>query len=372
MNFTISTAQFNKYLNTLSRFISSNSPLVELNGIYLEALENELVMIASDSDISIITVLEKNDEKLNLNIKSQGTALLNAKMLLSIVSKLPAYETEVDVVDGTLTKISSGSATFDISGMDPLSYPTLAFSNTEKSFKLSHNTFSSFMRSVSFAVSSDETRPALTGINLKAENKKLNCVATDSFRLAAKTIELEDDIKFNIIIPARQLDKIYGASEENDVEVFLDNQTATFKFENQTISSRLIDNDYPDISHLLKSEFKYELLVDASELASVVDRASILRYDGKDVVKINILEDKILISAGNEKIGTLKEEMNIISYNGQNLCITSSAKHLLDAIRALNTKQVKLRFNGELSPIILTNPEDDSLLMFVTPFKNAD
>ena len=40
------------------------------------------------------------------------------------------------------------------------------------------------IRQTVFAVSTSETRPILTGVNLKVENDELTCIATDSHRLA--------------------------------------------------------------------------------------------------------------------------------------------------------------------------------------------
>ena len=129
MNFKISKRVFYSALNTVSRAISSNSPLPALSGIKIEVNQDSIVLTGSDSDISIQTTLKGSDEEINLIVKETGSIVIEAKYILEIVRKIDADEIELEIVDGSLTKISGMSAEFRINGMRALDYPAIDFTS---------------------------------------------------------------------------------------------------------------------------------------------------------------------------------------------------------------------------------------------------
>ena len=373
MNFTISTNQFLKTLMLVARAISSTTPLPSLAGILLNAEEKQLTLIASDSNISIRTILKNDDQNYQLSIAQEGSVVMNAHMLLAIIQKLNAPTVNFEIIDSSLVRISSGNTEYKINAMRAEEYPAISFDTEATPFTLPASLLCDIKESVAFSVSTDETRPALTGVNLHADGKTLRCAATDSFRLAAKTIPLDKELTFNIVIPAKYLDKVVASIEEiAEVSIALDKQKITFIFGNTTIAARLIDDAYPEISHLLPKSFQQELLINSRELQSGIDRTSILRFEGKNTVKLSISRNKLEMTALNQEIGSSREILEVKEYKGEDLTISCSGKFLADAVKVLRCPVVRLSFNGELRPIIITNPEDESLVLFVSPVRSYD
>ena len=136
MNFKISKKVFYSSLQTVSRAISSNSPIPSLTGIKIDVLEDSIVLTGSDSDISIQKILTANDEDINLVISETGSIVIEAKYILEIVRKIDADEIDLRIVDGSLTKISGNNAKFEINGVRAIDYPTLDFTKPSQQFEL--------------------------------------------------------------------------------------------------------------------------------------------------------------------------------------------------------------------------------------------
>ena len=371
MNFTISTSRLQKAINLVSRCISSTTPLPSLSGILLSAKDNELTLTASDSSISIRTVIDANDEKNQLTIEEEGKILINAHTLGQIIQKMPAAITSLEVIDGNLIEVQSGKAQVKINGMDPETYPLIAFDTNSPSFPLKAAVIQDIISSVAFSVSTDETRPALTGVNLKADGDQLHCAATDTHRLATKTMMIEGaDQHFDIVIPAKHLDKV-GASlnDSEDLEVSIDSQKITFSFDSTLIAARLIDDAFPTISHLLPNAYTQTMRISSRELSAAIDRASIFRSEGQNIIKLTMNGTTVDISALAREVGSSRETIDIIAYEGEPLTVSCSGKYLYDAVKALKVPEVLLCFNGAVRPIIIKDPDDDSLIMYVSPVR---
>ena len=126
MYFKVSKRTFLQALSTSARAISNYSPLPAFSGIKIEAEENQLILTGSDSDISIQTILKKSNE-CQLQINDMGAVVLESKYILEIIRKIDADVIEVEMIDGSLTKISGKSAEFKINGMNAQEYPKIDF-----------------------------------------------------------------------------------------------------------------------------------------------------------------------------------------------------------------------------------------------------
>ena len=100
----------------------------------------------------------------------------------------------------------------------------------------------------------------LTGVNFKFYDNKLECTATDSYRLAKKEITLENNLmnKYNIIIPTKNLNELIRAKilikavfykgcfteEDNNRHNSCSPSTdVLFTFKNMPVKMRIIDTD---------------------------------------------------------------------------------------------------------------------------------
>ena len=249
-------------------------------------------------------------------------------------------------------------------------YPSIDFTMPTKQFEIHADQLLKIITQTSFATSDKETRPVLTGVNFKADGPNLECVATDSFRLAKKTIKLDGDNHFNVTIPAKTLGEVAKTIDrDTTVLIAISDKKAQFWIDNTVIQTRLIDGLYPETSRLIPTEFMYELTLDARDILNAIDRASFIKSEGVSIIKLSASGKEILISSKSQEVGSSLEKLNAIHYKGNPLEISFSGRYVFDAVRVLNGTVVKIEFSGEMKPFIIRNAEDDSVLQLILPVR---
>ncbi|MCF0108736.1 MAG: DNA polymerase III subunit beta [Erysipelotrichaceae bacterium] len=370
MNFQIAKRAFYNALSIASRATSSNSPIPALSGIKIEAETSKLILTSSNEDISIQLTLDANDENNHLTIFSEGSIVIDSRYLIEIVRKIEDDDVKVEIMDGTLTRISGEYAEFNINGMRGNDYPNIDFRKPNQVIEIDADTLLKTIMQTSFATSDKETRPVLTGVNFKSMGSYVECVATDSYRLARKFINLEVPSNFNITIPAKSLNEVSKIIEHDTmIQLAVDANKAQFYLDNVLIQTRLIDGGYPETNRLIPTEFKYELTIDARKILNAMDRAAFIKNDGVHVIRLVAKEDDLEISSFSQEVGSSTENITASDHVGEGISISFSGKYVIDAIRSLAANKVTIRFSGEMKPFLITNPDDDSILQLVLPVR---
>lgn len=370
MNFKISKRIFYNALQTVSRAISPNSPLPALSGIKIEVEQESITLTGSDADTSICKTLNGQDEDLHLLVKETGSIILESRYILEIVRKIDAEDIEIEIIDGSLTRISGYQAEFKINGMRGNDYPAIDFSKPNVQFSMDPALLSKIITQTIFATSDKEIRPVLTGVNFKANGSHLECVATDSYRLAKKVVTIENEQNFNITIPSKSLSEVAKIlDEKEEVLIALNDKKIQFYVGDTIIQNRLIDGAYPETGRLIPTNFDYILNIESSSLLNAIDRASFIKNEGISIIKLSMDENEVIISSKSQEVGSCTETLYPHSYQGPHLDISFSGKYVYDAIRALGEDNVVISFSGEMKPFVIKSEKDDSILQLILPVR---
>lgn len=370
MDFRISKRYFFNALSVVGRAVSANSPLPALSGIKIDVFKDYLSLTASDSLVSIQKILRTTDSDVVLEINETGSIVLEAKFIIEIVRKIDSDEIHIEVIDGTLTKISGYNAEFNINGQKSIDFPMIDFNKPANRFNLSATNLQKIISQTAFAASDKETRPVLTGVNFKKDGNKIECVATDSYRLAKKVIELNEGENFNITIPTKALSEIAKSlDKDSNILVCISDKKIQFWVDSIVIQSRLIDGQYPETSRLIPQTFEHTLVVDSRDLLNAIDRASFIKSDGISIIKLSISNSELMISSRSQEVGYSKEKIVPIEYKGKPFEISFSGRYVFDAIRALSGAIVKIEFSGDMKPFVLSTGEDETVLQLVLPVR---
>lgn len=372
MKLTIKKQALYKILSSVGRAASTHSPLPILSGIYFELKNDSLTLIASNSNISIKETLVA-DEVNKLEVFEEGSVVLEARYILEAVRKLESELIDIEIIDGALTRISGNNAEYNINGSKADLYPSIDFNRPSNEFTIPGFTLSSIINQTAFVCSTSEDRPIFTGVNFKSDGNVLTCVATDSYRLAKKTVELNVVEDFNICVPASNLYEVSKSISENtDVVVAVSDKIVQFYVDSTLIQSRLIDGIFPDVNRLIPSDYGFELLVNTSELINAVDRSSFLKSEGYWTVKLEANSEGVMISSRSQEIGSSEEMITPLEYRGGTLKISFSGRYLIEALKSFRTDVVQLLFVGEMQAFVLKNPSDDSIVQLVLPVRTFD
>ncbi len=358
-------------LNKVSKAISTKNLIPILSGIKFELTKEGLTLTASDNDITIQNFIPVDE---NMNIEKEGSIIIQGKYILDIVRKLPDEFINIEVIDELKIIIYTENSEFNLNGINKSEYPNISLEESKKIIYVNSKHFRNIINQTSFATSNDESRAVLTGINFKIVGDILECNATDSYRLAKKTIKLEKvaDENYNFVIPSKnliELNKIldYG---DNDIEMHIFNNKILFKHDNLLFQSRLINGNYPNTANLWPTDSILTIVANLDELYNVIDRASILTSDKeKNIVTFEIKDDTLLVKSSSVEIGRVEEKMKIQNLNGEEIKISFSAKYMMEALRSFEDSDAELSFFGEIKPIIIRGKEDKTLEQLVLPIR---
>ena len=369
MKFIIKQEILLESLYNASRAISPRNLIPILTGIKFDLNEDGLYLSASDTDISIRCLIPINDIE---EVKEYGTIVIGGKYIVEIIKKLPNTNITIEVMDGNKMIVSTDNTEFNLNGINSNEFPNLDLTETKEPIILKANLIKKIISQTFFATSKNESRPLLTGINFRIDGNMMEVIATDSYRLAKKSILLDRELEegINIVIPGKnmlELDKIVLDDEEN-LELHIFENKVLFKYKNILFLSRLLSGTYPATSAIIPNDFSVQVECSCSGLFEMIDRASLLTSDrDKNTIKLVLSQREMVISSNSPEIGKVEEKMNVSS--DDEISISFSSKYMLDCIKSFETSNVTLYMNNDNSPIIIKSNEDESLIQLVLPIK---
>ncbi|HZG82408.1 MAG TPA: DNA polymerase III subunit beta [Brevibacillus sp.] len=377
MKITVQRDKLSNAVSHVSKAVSSRTTIPILTGIKIKADEEGLTLTASDSDVSIEVQipLEEADEW-GVTVHQAGNIVLPARIFSEIVRKLPSNEIHIEADERLVTTIRSGQAEFSINGMDANEYPQLPHLEEEKVFSIPGDLLKTMIRQTVFGVSTSEMRPILTGLMWSLEQGKLRFVATDSHRLASRTamVECPEELSFhNVVVPGKSCNELVKILDEDQSPadiVVTDNQILV-KSKHILFYSRLLEGTYPDTTRIIPQGSKTEITVNTKEFLQSIERASLLSREGKsNVVKMVTLPDgNVEITSNAPEIGKVTDVLQPKAMEGEELKISFNAKYMIDALRAIDSSEIKASFNGPMSPFVIRPTDHDWMLHLILPVR---
>ena len=374
MKFKIKRDLMLENLNKVSKAISVKNLIPTLAGIKFELTKEGLILTASNNDITIQKTIKIKDN--NIIVEKEGKVVIQGREILDIVRIIPDDEINIEVIDEVKVLIYTDDERikYDLNVIDINEYPNIELEESDNFVEINVNEFFTIIKEIGFAISSDESRPVLTGINFKINGDILEGSATDSYRLAKKEIKLNKEANnaYNIIIPGKnviEFTRILDADDEN-LKIHIFNNKVLFEDGDLLFQSRLINGSYPNTSKLIPEDSLLKITANLSELHNVIEQASILTSDKeKNVVSLSTDGNLLIVKSVSNEKGRAEMKMQVEKNNDENINIAFSAKYMMDALSALSTDKVELSFVGEIKPIVIKNTKDDGLIQLVVPIR---
>lgn len=373
MRLNIDKTQFLKALNCADKAVPSKSAIPVLSNFKLDLNEKGLEITGTNSDLTIkATVPYMVNGKEIIRDAGYGSILVNAHLLTEIVRNVEGSMINFDVIDNATAVISDGKFRSKLNCFRAEEYPDIDLEPSGITFDVRCDALAGMVEQSVFAASSRDTRPILAALNLEAANGKLTATATDSARLAQKSIPLEDEeTRFRCNIPARTLADIVKMFEGAEVvRISVSEQKALFQFDRNVVSTRLIPGDYPVTKSIIPERFNYYLEVNAQELLSAMRRISLLSSEKDSAVKLSMKEDGVELSVKNDLSESADERVDTFQFNGDRLDVSFNPNFVIDAIRAVKSEDVTLCFQSDNRPFVVKNPRDDSVVELITPMRS--
>src|SRR3989338_8119727 len=330
-----------KGIQAVQNSVSSKSTLPILSHILIEAKKNEIRLTATDLEIGVVM-------KIDGEVQEEGSITVPAKKFSEIAKELPAQQKIlVSVKKGQSITIEAGKSYFRLMGLGREDFPQLPdFSSKTDVIKVPQKLLNGMIQLTSFAMSHDETRYVLNGILFNFKDKSLKLVATDGRRLAfiEKSILDLGTLKKDVIVPMKAIQELSrNLMEEGEVLFCFKENQLQISLNPITITSRLIEGEYPNYEKVIPKKKKEEQKIKAQDFLQATRRASVLTSQDSQSIKINIIRDKMIITKNTPELGEAREELEV-DYKGGDLEIGFNPNFLIDVLKNISEENVKFGF----------------------------
>ncbi len=351
----------------VSRALPNKSVAPALEGIKLAAKEDNLIISATDTDLSIQIII-------NADVLREGEALVPGKLFTEYIRKLTNEQIELTLNERKQMVIKYTDSEGVIQCLDAEEYPLLKRIDDGEKILIAEEYLREAIEKVIFAVSTDDARPNIKGVLFEIEEYTLTAVALDGYRLAMCKKPLETKASaINAIVPPRSLNELAKllVNDDNIATVFINGNYMFVDLGYTVLCTKLLTGEFIKYRQILPSEFSTVIELNKIQFETALDRTSILsRGEKNNLVKFDVREGVLTLSS-NSEIGNIKENLTI-SLKGKDLAVSFNARYFADCLRAMNNEFVKIKFTSPMTPTIMTPCETDELTYLVLPVRTMN
>ena len=365
MRFSCQTSALLSALSLSHRALSARTTQPIYEGILVKAVEGQLHFTGSDGQITIVA-------NAPATVSEEGSVILPGRLFHDVVRRMPDGELTASLNEKfALTLRCQGSRT-TIAGQNPALYPSLPKVELEESFSLPQTLIKTMIQQTGFAISSDETRPVLTGSLLELNHGEVRMVALDGFRLALRLARADSsDRQLNAIIPARSLQeiaKIMSDDEQDLSEISVSKGQMKVAVNGAVLYSTLIEGEFIRYRQIIPTEFATKVSIQTRTFAQCIERAALMAKEGKNnLVKFAIDNAQIVITSNSES-GDVYEELDA-DIDGAPLSIAFNVRYMQEVLRAIGEDNMTLNFNSPVSPALLRPQSGDAFTYLILPVR---
>lgn len=355
-------ADLNSAISIALRAVSSRSILPILSGVRLSTEDGRLQVAATDLEITLECSIE-------VTTTDKGKAILPARILGEAVKGLPNEEVELSIDhDAGQAEIACGKTRYEIKSMPLEDYPQLPAMENGKTLTVIGEALSEAIRQVIKAVSRDEARPTLGGVLVSIADGSMNMVATDSYRLAVKGLDIEGEAgDIEIIIPARAVEELGRLTGEDKIEMGCGENQVHFKAGEVSLVSRLIEGQFPKYEQLLPDSWNTRVKFEADELASAIKRVAILSSSSA-IVRFVVGGNSIKVRTYAQDVGSAEDEAEC-TIEGDPIETAFNAQYIIDGLAAVQGGPATIEFTSPLKPAVLRPAGQDDYLYLIMPVR---
>jgi DNA polymerase-3 subunit beta len=365
MKLICSQSDLSSNLSLVSRAVPSRPTHPVLANILLQAdaKTNQVSLTAFDLSLGIRT-------SFTAEVLESGAIALPAKLLVDITSRLPEGEITLDDQsgdaggEGIIVTLKPKTGRYQVRAMGAEEFPELPVIENAEAITLTTAALIEGLKGSLFATSSDETKQVLTGVHLTLKQDTLEFAATDGHRLAVLETNNERPVEgseqVEVTVPARALRELqrmlgHSSASEDTVAVYLDQGQVVFAWQNQRLTSRTLEGQYPAYRQLIPRQFERQVTLERKQFISTLERIAVLADQKNNIVKVSIdnANQEITLSCEAQDVGSGTESMPA-QISGEDIDIAFNVKYLMEGLKELPSSEIQMHLNQSLTPVIFT------------------
>ncbi len=362
MKFETSTDQLLAAVSTAARFTERRADLPVLSSILLTASGSRLTLCATNLDCGVEIVL-------SAKVDEEGVVSVPAGVFSGFLSNVRGKAVSGSLV-GEVLKLETERASASIKTVPHDDFPILPRVSAERSFTIKNKDMSRAMRNVAYCASTSTVKPELQSVLMFGESGKLTAVATDSFRLAEKTITLKSsgDVP-QMLIPARNAGELMRILDtaNGDVVIYYNDNQISVQVDGIYYTSRLIDGAFPNYRQIVPKAFTTEVVILREDMATALKSLSVFADKFSQIsLAIDPVQKAVLLTSRNPDVG---EQVSTIraTISGDPLVMSFNGRYLADSLQAITGDSVRIHANGAGKPILIKDASDTSFFYLAMP-----
>jgi DNA polymerase-3 subunit beta len=333
-----------------------------------------LVLRGTDLDVSLTT-------KLDAEVKQGGQVCLPMRKVLEMVKSLPEGEIEF-TIDGTAATIKSGRTRFKVAGAAAENFPAIE-KHEGQMLRVPAKKLRDVFAITSYAMTKDESRYTLNGVQLEIGNDRLRAVATDGHRLALADRKVPTgDFSFIRLVPAKAVTEadslLTVAKEDAEVGIGQSENHLFFDVGHRSFVSRFISGNFPDYQLVLPKGSQQIAAFNSEELRAAVRQVKLMADERTHTIRIELRprdegdgRGTLEVLAPASETGEASSQIEV-GFNGSAVGVAFNATYILETLESLGDVPAHLKFKGAESPTEFGPAEEeegDSVRLIVMPMR---
>ncbi|GHU67726.1 DNA polymerase III subunit beta [Clostridia bacterium] len=359
-----------KALNIVLKAVSPTSTMEITRGILIKTVgDMQLSLSATDIQLAITTTADAI-------VNEYGGTIVNARLFTDLIRKLPSGDILIATDEKNVIAIKTDKSEYEIQGKEESEFPRMESEEEGKKIKLEKGLLKDVIEGVCFSASSDESRGIITGVLFEMKDGTLSTVALDGYRVAVKR-ETRNEFQgedFKIVIPAKNLREAgkiladIGGDDDEEIVFEIGENWVRLYPARTTVRINLLQGEFIKYRDVMPKDNRISIRVEKNELLSAVERAAMIKSDGKNsFVRLSITDDFVRVSSrGLEGKG---KETVVCEKTGEDLEIGFDAKFLTDALKAAEDDVIEMKFNTSVSPSLVRPSEGDRYEYLILPVR---
>lgn len=360
MKFECKGEVFIKAAQQVSRARSKTQSQNYLQDIHLE-LDTHLLTLRA-------TNLELFCEK-SIPVKglTNGACILQGETFLRILSTFQSNDITLtcEVIDGVFS-ITTEKGVIEIKTTPYEDFPTLPQQGIVIG-SLSKDEILSLLKEVSFCSATTEIKPEISSVYIYTKNNLIYGVATDSYRLAEKTIQNEKGLDFSFLIPQKHVGEILQilSEEEGDITLSSNESILSLSSPNLTLSIHTVTGHFPDYHQLFPKEFLTTVKLSKQELQKALTLTTFFNEQYSQVECI-FTDTKCTVHSKNEAVGQVTHTITS-KKEGDDIEVKYNNKYFLEVLPRIEGDSIICKFTTSNKPVFIQGVQDVTFTYLLMP-----
>ncbi|MFB6305871.1 MAG: DNA polymerase III subunit beta, partial [Flavobacteriales bacterium] len=300
-----------------------------LECVLLVAENNTLTIRATNLDLGIEVTIP-------VKVEESGTVAVPADILRSFLSNLPYDDSVSLVADDTTLKVTTSQSETEIHTQDYDEFPSIPSVSEGDTVTIPSEKLIKGFESVYYSASPSSMKPELSSVNMFTNDGSVMFVATDSFRLAEKKVNVKNVKEFDsVLIPFENVSEVVRtfSGEGGEVEIDIGENQISFSLDGIYVTSRVIDGVFPDYQQIKQD------LLNTLKLSNIFS-------DKFNKITLTVIpeEKEFSIRTQNADIGENVGKVDA-SLSGGDLTASFNYRYVMDCFQSINTDSVSLELS---------------------------